>query len=117
VVERAQEFFSRWWGIVAIILSVVVTFMGMGVVWGVSMGKLTALSDGQTALVISNAALSNKIDVVFRELGDAKMAALMAKVQADHTQTQMDDLSRDFRALQQRLIVQPSMQQGDRQRP
>ena len=107
MVERAQEFFSRWWGIVAIILSVVVTFMGMGVVWGVSMGKLTALSDGQTALVVSNGALNTKIDVVFRELADAKMAALMAKVQADHTQIQMDDLSRDFRALQQRWMINP----------
>ena|ERR1700733_2901542 len=107
MVERAQEFLSRWWSAVAVILSVVVAVLGMGVVWGVSMGKLSAVADGQTVLGVSITALATKVDRVSTELNEAKLAALMAKVQADHTQTQMDDLSRDFRALQQRLIITP----------
>src|SRR5580692_7619176 len=105
MVERAQEFLNRWWSAVALILSVVVAVLGMGVVWGVSMGKLTAIADGQTVLGVSITALATKVDRISTELNDAKLAALMAKVQADHTQTQMDVISQNFLALHQKMLI------------
>jgi hypothetical protein len=105
MVEKVSEVLRAWWQVIAgAVLALLGASIATGITWGTSMAKLDALAQGQTQGHAEIASVLTKLDVVSRELADAKMAALMAKVQADHTQTQMDDMSRDFRALQQKLI-------------
>jgi hypothetical protein len=105
MVEKVSEVLRAWWQVIAgAVLALLGASIATGITWGMSMAKLDALAQGQTQGHTEIASVLTKLDVVSRELNDAKMAALMAKVQADRTQAQMDDISRDFRALQQKLI-------------
>lgn len=97
MVEKLEEIFIRWWQVIAIMATAVVTIAGFGVLWGTSMDQLKVLADGQSSM-------TSKLDVVSRELGDAKMAAIIAKGLAERSQMQMDDLARRFYDLQQKLI-------------